>query len=121
MSTTNGPYGLPRTFLRPCILLLLSDGPSHGYDLLDDIRAVGLHGAEAGGLYRSLRAMDEDGLVRSWWEASESGPDRRVYALTRRGRAALAEHMEELAAIARLLDDLLARFRVVGDQTSRLT
>ncbi len=120
MSTTTSPYGLPRTFLRPCILLLLSDGPSHGYDLLNDIRAVGLHGVEAGGLYRSLRAMDEDRLVRSWWEASESGPDRRVYALTRRGRAAMAEHMEELAAIAQLLDDLLARYRVASNPSPPL-
>ena len=26
--------GLPKNFLRPCLLLLLSEGQAHGYDLL---------------------------------------------------------------------------------------
>ncbi len=31
---TNGGAALPRHYLKPCLLLLLAEGPSHGYELL---------------------------------------------------------------------------------------
>lgn len=68
---------LPRNYLRPCLLLLIAEGTSHGYELFDRVGALGLDRVDAGGLYRCLRAMDEEGLVRSTWEPSTSGPARR--------------------------------------------
>ncbi len=76
------PLGMPRNYLRPCLLLLLAEGTSHGYELLDQIGALGLDRSDPGRLYRCLRAMDEEGLVRSSWEPSTTGPARRIYALT---------------------------------------
>lgn len=112
--------GLPRTYLRPCLLLLLSEGPSHGYELLEAVRDLAMQSAEAGGLYRSLRAMDEEGLVRSWWEPSESGPARRTYAITRSGKRALAGHMAEIHHVAMLLAGLVDRYRLgVGADVTR--
>lgn len=106
--------GLPRAYLRPCLLLLLADGPSHGYELLESIRELGMETAEAGGLYRSLRSMDEEGLVRSWWEPSESGPARRTYEITRPGTKALRTHVAEIEAVAALLAGLVDRHRTTS-------
>ena len=39
MSTAE--LGLPRNFLRPCVLLLLREEPAHGYDLLERLRPLG--------------------------------------------------------------------------------
>ncbi len=103
-------FGLPRTYLRPCLLLLLAEGESHGYDLLEDVRAVGLVGADAGGLYRTLRAMERDEIVRSWWEPSGSGPARRTYEITDEGRRALQVAMDSLAETQRLLTQILLRY-----------
>lgn len=105
-----GPIGLPRAYLRPCLLLLLSESDSHGYDLLDQVRDLGLVGADAGGLYRTLRAMERDGLVSSWWEPSQSGPARRTYVLTPVGAQSLGQSMQALALTQRLVDDVLARY-----------
>lgn len=107
---------LPRAYLRPCLLVLLAEGPSHGYELLEEVRGLGLVAAEAGGLYRSLRSMDEDGLVRSWWEPSESGPARRTYEITRAGRVALTAELEGIEHIAGLLTGIVERSRL-GDPT----
>jgi PadR family transcriptional regulator PadR len=74
--------GLPRNYLRPVLLQLLSEGRAHGYDLLEQMQPLGLDHTDTGGLYRCLRAMEQEGLVRSWWEPSHSGPPRRTYALT---------------------------------------
>lgn len=103
--------GLPRAYLRTCLLLLFTEGPSHGYELLEDVQDLGLRSAEAGGLYRALRSMDEAGQVRSWWEPSESGPARRTYEITDDGRAALDHHIDEVDAVAGLLQELVDRHR----------
>ena len=38
-------------------------------------------------MYRTLRTMEEEGLVDSGWEASPSGPLRRRYRITPEGHA----------------------------------
>lgn len=107
LSTDEG--ALPRAYLRPCLLVLLAEGPSHGYELLEEVRELGFAGADAGGLYRTLRAMDHEGLVRSWWEASPNGPPRRTYELAEHGDIALALAVAELREALRLLNALVER------------
>ena len=77
--------GLPRNYLRACLLLLIGEQPAHGYDLHEQISQVGLANVDPGGLYRALRVMEQDGLVQSWWEHSSAGPARRTYRLTEDG------------------------------------
>ena len=101
---------LPRHYLRPCLLFLLAEGPSHGYELLEQTRRLGVRGAEPGGLYRYLRAMEHEGLVRSWWEPSQSGPARRTYVLTDAGWAALDGTVDSLREVRRVLVGLLDRY-----------
>jgi poly-beta-hydroxybutyrate-responsive repressor len=106
--------GLPRHFLRPCLLLLLAEGPSHGYELLDHVRRMGIQAAEAGGLYRYLRAMERERYVYSWWERSRAGPARRTYVLTDTGREALHASAESLRAVRQILVRLLDRYDAVA-------
>ena len=101
---------LPRNFLRPCLLLLLRERPSHGYDLLERLAALGFRRDDPGGLYRALRALEGEGLVRSAWEDSDNGPDRRIYELTRAGREELHRSAKGLAAGRRTLDAFLSRY-----------
>lgn len=105
-----GPLGLPRNFLRPCLLLLLAEGQAHGYDLLEQIGELGLEQTDPGGLYRALRAMEQDGLVASWWEPSEAGPRRRTYTLTEEGLDWLHASAGALREARRLLDGYLDRY-----------
>lgn len=102
--------GLPRNYLRPCLLLLVAEGTSHGYDLLDGVRALGLGRVDPGGLYRCLRAMDEDGLVRSDWQPSSRGPARRIYTLTKEGWDWLHAMAGTLAEAQRALNAFHRRY-----------
>ncbi|MDQ3627488.1 MAG: helix-turn-helix transcriptional regulator [Actinomycetota bacterium] len=108
--------GLPRNYLRPCLLLLLAEGTAHGYELLDQVGALGLDRVDPGGLYRCLRAMDEDGLVRSTWEPSTAGPARRTYQLTDEGREWLHVFAGSLAQVARSLATYHGRYQKVAEQ-----
>lgn len=102
--------GMPRSFLRPILLLLLAERASHGYDLLEQIAQLGLERADPGGLYRTLRAMEQEGLVASWWEESAAGPARRTYVLTVEGTEWLHASAGSLREIARHLGTYLARY-----------
>jgi poly-beta-hydroxybutyrate-responsive repressor len=113
---------LPRAYLRPCLLLMLAEGPSHGYELLEQVRRLGIRGAEPGGLYRSLRAMERDELVTSCWQMSQAGPPRRTYLLNEAGHRALRASVGSLREVQRLLATVLDRYDdLVGqlDSTSR--
>ncbi len=122
---TNGgpvesPVGLPRNYLRPCLLLLLAEGASHGYELLDQVAALGVDRVDPGGLYRCLRAMDEEGLVRSEWEPSTSGPARRTYALTEDGRDWLHAVAGSLVEVSRVLGVYRRRYQKLAPDPQRV-
>jgi PadR family transcriptional regulator, regulatory protein PadR len=112
------PAGMPRNYLRPCLLLLLAEGAAHGYELLDQVTGLGLERADPGGLYRCLRAMEQEGLVRSWWEPSSSGPARRTYDLTADGRDWLHAWAGSLRAVHDTLGGFLARYEAAVNQSA---
>ena len=100
---------LPKNFLRPCLLLLLHESPAHGYELRERLRPLGFNRDDPGRLYRALRTLEEAGLVRSAWQASAGGPDRRTYELTPAGAERLMEAVAELQAMNEVLDRFLVR------------
>ncbi len=101
---------LPKNFLRPCLLLLLREQPAHGYELLERLRPLGFDRDDPGGLYRTLRSLEEEKLVRSGWEQSDSGPHRRMYELTRAGMEELHGRAKELAGTRGAIEVFLSRY-----------
>lgn len=96
--------------MRPCLLLLLREHPAHGYELLERLRPLGFNRDDPGRMYRALRSLETDGLVRSAWEKSSSGPDRRTYQLTRAGTEVLHASAQALADTHEILGVFLGRY-----------
>jgi len=109
----DAPIGLPKNFIRPCLLLLLAEEPSHGYDLLLRLADLGVRQIDPGGLYRALRAMEQEGLVSSTWEASDLGPARRTYEITAEGLDWLHAWAGDLRETRRVISGFLTRYEVV--------
>lgn len=65
--------------------------PATGYDLKAQFDEVYRHfwPAELSQIYRTLRRLEDDGLLASRREASSKGPEKRIYKTTARGRARL--------------------------------
>lgn len=101
---------LPKNFLRPCLLLLLREQPAHGYELLERLAAFRFEGSDPGGLYRSLRKLEDEGFVHSAWEPSSSGPARRIYQITRAGMEELHSRAKALVEARETLDAFLGRY-----------
>lgn len=89
----NGHRPMQR-IIEVCLLVMLC-GPDcehcHGYALGERLREFGFNDSEisVSTLYRTLRGMEEAGWVTSGWAAGGPGPQRREYAVTDAGRAAL--------------------------------
>ena len=65
MAQHGDDIGRPRVLLRPWHLLLLAEVSSHGYQLIGRLRGVGFDcEGRPGAIYRELRTMERDGLVR---------------------------------------------------------
>jgi PadR family transcriptional regulator PadR len=103
----------PRNFLQCCLLLLLRERPAHGYELLELLKPFGFTDGDPGNLYRRLRSLERQGLVRSEWETSGAGPKRRTYYLTEPGDTRLRHWADSLAETRRLLDYYLGRHAVI--------
>jgi len=84
-------------FTEPALLLLLREKPAHGYDLLERLpELTGETRVEMGNLYRLLRALEEEGVVSSEWDAGSPGPAKRRYALTEHGLRLLEHWVDAL-------------------------
>src|SRR6059058_3731063 len=50
-------------YVEPTILLLLNEGPKHGYELIERLpELAGEERVDVGNLYRILRALEEEGI-----------------------------------------------------------
>jgi poly-beta-hydroxybutyrate-responsive repressor len=95
-------------FVEPALLLLLRERPMHGYELLERLPEVTGDQArvDVGNLYRILRALEEEGIVRSEWSADLPGPAKRTYELTEAGSRLLDRWAESLRDVR----DVIRRF-----------
>lgn len=99
--------GDPRGMLRACILLLVGERPSHGYDLIERLRRLGFE-HDPSRIYRALRWLEDAGLVRPTWHTPHSGPARRVFDVTPAGAAALEGCARAMRARVDALSNYLA-------------
>jgi poly-beta-hydroxybutyrate-responsive repressor len=99
-------------FVEPLLLLLLRERPMHGYELLERLPEV--TGEETrvdvGNLYRLLRALEEEGIVRSEWSADLPGPAKRTYELTEDGSRLLDRWAEALREVQTVIAGFIERY-----------
>jgi DNA-binding PadR family transcriptional regulator len=80
------------------VLGCLAEAPCHGYELRERMRASGMGlWASVGkaSVYQCLQRLERAGLVAGRAQEGTEGPDRRVFRITRAGRARFAEGLEE--------------------------
>jgi PadR family transcriptional regulator, regulatory protein PadR len=104
-------------FVEPALLLLLREGPRHGYELIE--LAPGLPGVgrvDIGNLYRLLRGLEADGLVESVWSADLPGPAKRTYSLTEEGGRVLDTWALALESARDDVSTFLTRYAAKGGE-----
>jgi PadR family transcriptional regulator PadR len=97
-------------FAEPSVLLLLRERPVHGYELLEQLPELTGERVDMGNLYRFLRLLESDGIVRSQWDDEAPGPSKRVYELTDEGRGLLDKWAGALRDSQTRTDGFLKRY-----------
>ena len=97
-------------FAEPAVLLLLRERSAHGYELLEQLPELTGERVDMGNLYRFLRLLESDGIVRSDWDDQAPGPSKRIYELTGEGRALLDQWAGALRDAQARIDAFLTRF-----------
>jgi DNA-binding PadR family transcriptional regulator len=97
---------LPLTASELLVLTMLSGGERHGYGLRQDIDAhtEGRVRIEAGNLYRTIRSLEQKGLVEEAGEKARQPDDERriYYRLLPFGRRVLAAELTRLRALIQI-------------------
>lgn len=77
--------------VRITILLLLSEGPANGYQLMQAIeqRTNGAWKPSSGSIYPALQQLEDEGVVEA------GGESRKTFSLTEQGSAYVSEHRSE--------------------------
>jgi len=106
------PLGGRRRWMEPFVMVLLADGPVHGYAIIGLLEAMGITAGavDVGQVYRTLRDLEDAGQVTSVWSNESAGPQRRDYRLTEAGYAALDEWAAVMRERARLVAEFEARY-----------
>lgn len=75
------------------LLILLSERPMYGYEIIKELgkRFAGYWKPKTGTIYPALEKLEQDKLVTSQREFREEGPDRKHYALAKKGEAQLSQ------------------------------
>lgn len=94
--------------VEPAALAALLYAGGYGYDMRRTILDMtdGEVDVDVGGLYRSLRRLEDEGAVVSRWCEDAVGPRRREYELTEQGMELAEQWLDALRARQRL-DELL--------------
>ena len=91
MDLNNWKTQLRKGLLEMVVLNLLQNGKIHGYEMVQKLKRLDGLKIREGNIYAILARLRIDGLVKGDEEASEDGPPRRYFKLTRQGRNVLED------------------------------
>jgi PadR family transcriptional regulator PadR len=98
---------LRRGVLEHCVLAVLRDEESYGFDIVRALSVAGELVTSEGTIYPLLSRLRRDRLVTTTWRESAAGPPRRYYQITDAGRRALDAFTADWTRFRDAVDALL--------------
>ncbi|WP_225047838.1 PadR family transcriptional regulator [Lacticaseibacillus kribbianus] len=94
--------------LENAILMIIGQGETYGYALLEQLADAGFGAIPEGTVYPLLLKLQRNGLVHAVRHASATGPDRKYYRLTPQGAAQLDEFLPQWRQLQTAMGKLIA-------------
>lgn len=81
-------FDIKRGFLQFTVLALINQGPKYAYEIKSDVFRVtgGTFDIDRNNLYKKLRTLEQEGILKSTEKSSEMGANRKYYSLTPFGK-----------------------------------
>lgn len=74
-----------------CLLSIISDEPSYGYEMVNKLRERGLDLASEGSIYPLLSRLQKQGVIEGYLVQSSEGPARKYYRMSEKGTEVLEQ------------------------------
>lgn len=107
--TRNTLTELRRGVLEHCVLAVVRDEESYGFDIVRALTSTGELMTSEGTIYPLLSRLRRDHLVTTTWRESDAGPPRRYYRITDDGRRVLDVFAGDWARFRDAVDAVLGR------------
>lgn len=98
---------LLKGILEGCVLGIIAQGETYGYDILSRLEAYGFEDLGEGTLYPILTRLDKNGCISCRRAKSPLGPIRKYYSITFKGQEAYARFRESYRDITQRANRIL--------------
>jgi transcriptional regulator len=101
---------LVRGTLSTMLLEVISRRPMYGYEICKTVnaRTDGYFNLREGSLYPALHKLEQEGLLKAFWEQANGGRRRKYYEITDAGIKTLADKRREWSDFAAAVERVLA-------------
>jgi DNA-binding PadR family transcriptional regulator len=98
-------------YIRIGVLILLNKKPSHGYEIMSEIkdRTGGFWKPTAGGVYPILRDLEKTGYIKGEWH-KQNNRNVKTYGITEKGKVILKNAVIKQNEIANNINALFQEF-----------
>jgi PadR family transcriptional regulator PadR len=91
-----------------CLLSIISEEPSYGYEMARKLSERGLDLVSEGSIYPTLSRMQRSGLIEGYFvEADGSGPPRKYYRIATEGKQTLKIWKKEWNTLSEGVDQVV--------------
>lgn len=98
---------LMKGLLEGCILKIIAESESYGYQITNDMNTFGFIDLNEGSVYPVLIRLEKKGHIKSEIKKSDLGPQRKVYSITSSGEAYLSAFTTTWSEISSVVNDIL--------------
>lgn len=74
-----------------CLLSIIDEEASYGYEMVRKLQERGLHLASEGSVYPVLSRLQKQEMIEGYLVQSSEGPARKYYRMSKAGRTALQQ------------------------------
>jgi len=90
-----------------CLLALIAEEPSYGYEMVDKLQHKGLELVSEGSIYPLLSRLQKKGYIEGYFVESTGGPPRKYYRIAKDGRSQLTEWSTEWHRLSTGVEEVL--------------
>jgi PadR family transcriptional regulator PadR len=91
-----------------CLISIIDEEPSYGYEMVRKLRKRGLDLTSEGSIYPLLSRLQKQGMIEGYLVQSSEGPARKYYRMSDRGREALGQWQDDWGGFRNSVDAVLS-------------
>ena len=90
-----------------CLLSIIREEASYGYEMVSKLRKRGLDLASEGSIYPQLSRLQKQGMIEGYLVQSSEGPARKYYRMSEKGHRILEQWTDEWNDFSSSVDAVL--------------